>query len=74
MKSLDIFFYEMFSQYLFAGDEHGKLLLTEGSLPLGARVEFITPHCDPTVNLHNACHVMDGDLLVAIWPIRARGY
>ncbi len=62
------------SQYIFAGDEHGKLLLTEGSLPPGARVEFVTPHCDPTVNLHNACHVMDGDHLVAIWPIRARGY
>jgi len=62
------------SRYAFFGDEHGKLLLPADARPaLGARVEFITPHCDPTVNLHDAYHVVDGDALVAIWPVDARG-
>ncbi|MGJ7524448.1 DSD1 family PLP-dependent enzyme [Variovorax sp. GB1P17] len=62
------------SRYAFFGDEHGKLMLPAGPRPaLGARVEFVTPHCDPTVNLHDAYHVVEGDTLVAIWPVDARG-
>jgi D-serine deaminase-like pyridoxal phosphate-dependent protein len=65
------------SRYAFFGDEHGKLMLPPGSQAqrpaLGARVEFITPHCDPTVNLHDAYHVVEGGTLVAIWPVDARG-
>ena len=59
--------------YRFFGDEHGRLVHAGRSPHLGARVEFVTPHCDPTVNLHNLYHVADGDLLVDIWPIDARG-
>lgn len=61
--------------YQFAGDEHGKLMeMTRAARPeLGARIEFETPHCDPTVNLHDAYHVVSGDTLVAIWPVDARG-
>jgi 3-hydroxy-D-aspartate aldolase len=40
---------------------------------LGARVEFVTPHCDPTVNLHDTYHVVEGGTLVGIWPVDARG-
>jgi 3-hydroxy-D-aspartate aldolase len=62
------------SRYAFFGDEHGKLMPAQGSRPaLGARVEFVTPHCDPTVNLHDAYHVVEGGTLVAIWPVDARG-
>ncbi|RQO61577.1 alanine racemase [Variovorax sp. KBW07] len=62
------------SRYAFFGDEHGKLMLPTGPRPaLGARVEFVTPHCDPTVNLHDSYHVVEGDTLVAIWPVDARG-
>lgn len=62
------------SRYAFFGDEHGKLMLPAGPRPaLGARVEFVTPHCDPTVNLHDSYHVVEGDTLVAIWPVDARG-
>lgn len=61
------------SRYAFFGDEHGKLLFAGARPALGARVEFVTPHCDPTVNLHDAYHVVDGDTLVAIWPVDARG-
>ena len=61
------------SRYAFFGDEHGKLFCAGQRPALGDRVEFITPHCDPTVNLHDAYHVVDGDTLVAIWPVDARG-
>jgi 3-hydroxy-D-aspartate aldolase len=61
------------SRYAFFGDEHGKLLFAGSRPALGERVEFVTPHCDPTVNLHDAYHVVDGDTLVAIWPVDARG-
>jgi D-serine deaminase-like pyridoxal phosphate-dependent protein len=59
----------------FRGDEHCMLELPEGSAPLalGAKVECLTPHCDPTVNLYDWYHVVDGDTLVDIWPVDARG-
>lgn len=61
------------SRYAFFGDEHGKLMFAGERPALGDRIEFVTPHCDPTVNLHDAYHVVDGDTLVAIWPVDARG-
>ena len=61
--------------YSFRGDEHGKLVFEDPGLglPLGARVELLTPHCDPTVNLYDVYHVVRGDTLVDIWPVDARG-
>lgn len=60
--------------YTFAGDEHGRLEVAAGQGPqLDDRVEFVTPHCDPTVNLHEVYHVVSGDTLVDIWPVDARG-
>ena len=60
--------------YFFFGDEQGGILLPDGkALPLGATLTAVTPHCDPTVNLYDAYHVVSGDTLVDIWPIEARG-
>jgi D-serine deaminase-like pyridoxal phosphate-dependent protein len=62
--------------YGYAGDEHGRLFFPPGSGPvpaLGTRIELATPHCDPTVNLHDFYHVVRGDTLVDIWPVDARG-
>ena len=61
------------SRHAFFGDVDGKLRVAGARPALGERVEFVTPHCDPTVNLHDAYHVVDGDTLVAIWPVDARG-
>jgi D-serine deaminase-like pyridoxal phosphate-dependent protein len=63
------------AKYFFFGDEQGGLAFAAGSngLPLGARLRCVTPHCDPTVNLYDFYHVMDGDRLVALWPIEGRG-
>jgi D-serine deaminase-like pyridoxal phosphate-dependent protein len=61
--------------YAWAGDEHGKLTAGKGPVPveLGDRIEFIVPHCDPTVNLYDSIFVMKGDTVEAVWPITARG-
>lgn len=62
------------ASFAFMGDEHGALIVRVGPKPeLGARVTLVPPHCDPTVNLYDHYHVVDGDMLVAIWPIHARG-
>jgi len=56
--------------------EHGHLFFTPGTHPvpaLGERVELVTPHCDPTVNLHDFYHLLRSDTLVDIWPVDARG-
>ena len=61
--------------YEFAGDEHGRLLLPDG-MPrpeIGMRVEFIVPHCDPTVALYDSYHCVREDRLVETWPIDACG-
>jgi len=61
--------------FRFYGDEFGMLTWPARStrLPLATKIEFITPHCDPTVNLHNVYHCVRGDRLVDIWPVDARG-
>jgi 3-hydroxy-D-aspartate aldolase len=63
------------SSYAFFGDEHGRLILPPGGAKpaLGTMIECVTPHCDPTVNLHDLYHVVSGDTLVEIWPVDARG-
>ena len=60
----------------FAGDEHGVLVLPAGEqgLRLGQVVQFVTPHCDPTVNLHDYYWVQEADGMIhSCWPITARG-
>jgi len=62
-------------EYSWAGDEHGRLTLTQaGRRPgLGDRIEFFPPHCDPTINLYDRLHAMRGDKVEAVWDITARG-
>ena len=61
--------------YGWAGDEHGRLDVTNASreLKVGDRVEFIPPHIDPTVNLYDAIYALRGDRVEAVWPVAARG-
>lgn len=62
--------------YQFMGDEHGRITFakTGQGLALGDQVECIPPHCDPTIALYDAYHVVRGDTLVDIWPIDCRGH
>ncbi len=61
--------------YSWGGDEHGKLDITRASaeVKLGDRLEFIVPHCDPTVNLYDRIYCLRGHALEAVWKIAARG-
>jgi 3-hydroxy-D-aspartate aldolase len=64
------------ASYHFFGDEQGLLLMPDKETPrppLGHAITCIPPHCDPTVNLYDHYHVVEGDTLVDIWPIEARG-
>ncbi len=61
--------------YAFFGDEHGRLAFPDADhrLPPGSLVALETPHCDPTVNLHDYLHIAQNGALVDIWKIDARG-
>ncbi len=61
--------------YQFMGDEHGRITFAKAGahLEIGAALELITPHCDPTVNLHDFIHCVRGDTLADIWAVDARG-
>jgi D-serine deaminase-like pyridoxal phosphate-dependent protein len=63
------------AKYKLMGDEHGGIDYDPkgGGLKVGDLVEFLTPHCDPTINLYDRYHVVRGDTLVDIWPVDARG-
>jgi 3-hydroxy-D-aspartate aldolase len=61
------------ADFRFMGDEHGALDFEGGDGPaLGSTIEFLTSHCDPTVNLYGAFHVVRGNEVIDVWPIRAR--
>ena len=61
--------------YEFAGDEHGRLLLKDANRKIqpGDKLRFISPHCDPTVNLYDRIHCVRGETVEDVWPIMERG-
>ncbi len=61
-------------KYEFFGDEFGRLRPVDGGElpPIGKRLEFYTPHCDPTVNLYDRIYAMRGDVVEDVWEIVAR--
>ena len=60
--------------YFFMGDEHGAVFVPDGKTPgLAEIVTLAAPHCDPTVNLYDTYHVVQGDTLRALWPVAGRG-
>jgi 3-hydroxy-D-aspartate aldolase len=59
--------------FFFMGDEHSALIAMGHEFRVGDAVTLTAPHCDPTVNLYDAYHVVRGDDLIDIWPVSARG-
>lgn len=60
--------------YAFAGDEHGRITSKVGkSVNVGDRLEFIIPHCDPSVNLYDRIYAVRGEQVEAVWKVTARG-
>ena len=64
------------TRYQFGGDEHGMLQLPNPSreIKLGDRLEFVVPHCDPTVNLYNTLLLRRGEQVEGYWPVAGRGH
>jgi len=61
-------------RWQWGGDEHGILHLENPSRPirLGDPLEFIPPHCDPTVNLYDRIYATRGERVVEIWPTKGK--
>jgi D-serine deaminase-like pyridoxal phosphate-dependent protein len=56
-------------------DEHTIIALPATSqVKVGDRLALIPSHIDPTMNLHDVVYALDGDQVVGVWPIAARGY
>jgi D-serine deaminase-like pyridoxal phosphate-dependent protein len=63
------------SSYHFFGDEHGLLTRPKdgGAVGRGDRIELTPGHIDPTLDRYDVIHLVQGDVLVDIVPIEARG-
>jgi D-serine deaminase-like pyridoxal phosphate-dependent protein len=60
---------------LFLSDEHTSISTPPGaSIAIGDRLQLVPSHIDPTINLHDVFYVVEGDTVVDVWPITARGY
>ena len=56
------------------GDEHGIILGVEpDDLPVGATVQLVPSHCDPTVNLHDFLVGVRDGVVERVFEIDARG-
>jgi D-serine deaminase-like pyridoxal phosphate-dependent protein len=58
----------------FFAEEHG-LFDFSGAVPfdLGDRARIVPGYAPTTVNLYDVLHVVDGDVVVDVWPIVPRG-
>ena len=60
---------------LTLNDEHATIALPpECAVAIGDRIQLLPSHIDPTMNLHDVVYALDGDIVVGVWPIAARGY
>lgn len=62
------------SAYRWGGDEFGYVDVDKCDRHprLGDRLEFITPHCDPTVNLYDRIYACRGEQVEGIWSVMGR--
>ncbi len=60
---------------IFLADEHAMISVPP-DCPLlpGDRIQLWPSHIDPTINLHDVFYALEGDTVVGVWPITARGY
>ena len=60
----------------FLSDEHATILAPpdRSELEEGSKIHLTVTHIDPTINMHDELWVLDGEKVVDVWPIAARGY
>jgi D-serine deaminase-like pyridoxal phosphate-dependent protein len=60
---------------LFLTDEHATISVPAGAeIEPGGRIQLWPSHIDPTINLHDALYAVDGETVIDVWPVSARGY
>jgi D-serine deaminase-like pyridoxal phosphate-dependent protein len=60
---------------MFLADEHAMITVPpDNTLKPGDLIQLVPSHIDPTINVHDVFYALDGDTVVEIWPIEARGY
>ena len=56
-------------------DEHATIAIPPAApIRIGDRIRLVPSHTDPTMNLHDVVYAFDGDRVIDVWPIEARGY
>ena len=62
------------SGYRWGGDEFGFLDVEacDRKPKLGDRIEFVPPHCDPTVNLYDRIYACRGERVEDVWSVMDR--
>jgi D-serine deaminase-like pyridoxal phosphate-dependent protein len=61
------------SAYRFFGDEHGLLIRPVEPVVRGERLALAPGHIDPTLDRYDLFHLVEGDVLVDIVRVEARG-
>lgn len=64
------------AEFQYLSEEHGVMKLIspdQVSCKAGDRVKYLPSHCCTTVNLHDFIYIIQGEKLVDIWQINARG-
>ena len=60
---------------LALNDEHATIEIPASStIKIGERVQLLPSHIDPTMNLHDVVYALDGEAVIGVWPVTARGY
>jgi D-serine deaminase-like pyridoxal phosphate-dependent protein len=60
------------SSYRWGGDEFGYLdLPADVRVKLGDKIEFVPPHCDPTMNLYDRIYACRGEEVLDVWPVKS---
>ena len=60
-------------QVIGLSDEHVEIADPKGTLQINQRLRLVPGHCDPTVNLHEVIVAVRDGVVVAVWPVTARG-
>ncbi|MET0325496.1 MAG: alanine racemase [Ilumatobacteraceae bacterium] len=58
----------------FCSDEHVTFAPGDGTPVVGDRVRVVPAHVDPTMAMHEAAWVVDGDEVLERWPVDLRGW
>jgi D-serine deaminase-like pyridoxal phosphate-dependent protein len=56
-------------------DEHATMAIpAAATIRIGDRIRLVPSHTDPTMNLHDVVYAFEGDRVIDVWPVAARGY